>query len=361
MIRAQLEDNDNIAVAIGTGTINDLVKRASYEVHKNYMVIATAPSVDGYTASDSAITVDGFKTTLAGVPPKVVIGDSDILCNVPLGMITAGYGDLSAKITAGAEWKITDILGIESIDKVVWKMVQGPLRKRLASPNALRQRDTTAIEGLFLGLAEVGYAMTIYKDSRPASGAEHMMSHVWEMEHLAKDGVAPSHGFKVAIETLAITAFITEILKLDTPAFEKALQSAQDVTWEKREADITKLFTETRSRMGALSASKAKFNDGEALLSRRTLFVEKWEQIRTNVKKQIISVEQLHKMYGKIGCPVEPADIGLTHIALVQGFKMAQQIRTRYTVLDLAYECGLLETIIEKIIYGKNYFKKYIQ
>lgn len=360
IIRTLLEKNNHIAVAIGSGTINDLVKRASYEVNKSYMVIATAPSVDGYTASDSAITVNGFKTTLLGAPPTVVIGDLDVLRNAPLKMIAAGYGDLSAKISAGAEWIITDILGIEPIDKFVWEMVQGPLRKRLSKPNALKKRDASEIKGLFLGLAEVGYAMAIYKDSRPASGAEHMMSHVWEMEHLTVNGFAPSHGFKVAIGTLSITAFITELLKMDTSEIRVAVDSAANITWEERETDIFKFFTEPRSRQGAQAASKAKFIDGASLKARQTKFVENWEEIRIQVRQQIIPFEELSNMYLEIGCPTEPADIGLTNIGLEQGFKKAQQIRSRYTVLDLAYECGVLQKIIDKIVYGKHYFKNFV-
>ena len=49
-----------------------------------------------------------------------------------------------------------------------------------------------------------GFAMQSSKSSRPASGAEHQFSHLWDMQHHTHNGVAPSHGFKVGVATLAV-------------------------------------------------------------------------------------------------------------------------------------------------------------
>ena len=56
-------------VAVGSGTINDLCKYAAAQDGKPYAVFATAPSMNGYTSKNAAITVDGHKKTLpAGAP-----------------------------------------------------------------------------------------------------------------------------------------------------------------------------------------------------------------------------------------------------------------------------------------------------
>ncbi|MGH6920385.1 MAG: iron-containing alcohol dehydrogenase, partial [Geminicoccaceae bacterium] len=51
-------------VAVGSGTINDLCKYASASDGKPYAVFATAPSMNGYTSINAAITVEGHKRSL---------------------------------------------------------------------------------------------------------------------------------------------------------------------------------------------------------------------------------------------------------------------------------------------------------
>jgi glycerol-1-phosphate dehydrogenase [NAD(P)+] len=360
-IRAVLEGNDLVAVAVGSGTINDIVKRASYECGKAYMVVATAPSVDGYTAFGSAIAVEGFKTTLPGNPPVAVIADLDILCKAPYLMIASGYGDLAAKVPAGADWKIADIVGIEPIHRQSWDIVQSPLRTRLSNPEKLALRDPKAIEGLFLGLAQVGYAMQLYQDSRPASGAEHMMSHVWEMEHVKIHGQSPSHGFKVAIGTLAVTAFITEFAALSATQISDACTHAKNISWGEREHQIHQLFSEPKSRAAALEVGKDKFLEGQNLGKRREDIVSNWTAIVQAIEEQIIPFKQLKEMFVSAGCPVQPAEIGLDKESFIRGFYKAQLIRTRYTVFDAAFDCGLFDHMVQSVSSGHTYFESYLK
>lgn len=360
-VRRLLEGNDLIAVAVGSGTINDLVKLAAHECGKDYMVVATAPSVDGFTAYGAAITVKGFKTTLPCPPPAIVVGDTAILGGAPNAMIASGYGDLSAKLCAGADWQIADALGVERIDPEIWGMVQGPLRMRLSDPAGLARRKPETVEGLFLGLAQVGYAMQRYKDSRPASGAEHLMSHVWEMEHLRLRGEAVSHGFKVAVGALASTALMTELLSLSEPDVERAMTAAEPESWARREKRIETLFPADQSREGALAASRKKFLETGALGERRKTILANWSEIRKRVGTQIVPFGQLQRMFRAAGCPYEPAHIGLDKAGLERGIRKAQGIRARYTVLDLAYEAGLLDRLAAKVSADGAYFTDFLE
>ena len=136
----------------------------------------------------------------------------------------------------------------------IFDMVQKDLRDTLANPKLLQDEET--ILKLFNGLASVGYAMQEYKDSRPASGAEHMVSHIWEMNHLSLNGEPVSHGFKVAIGTLISTAFITEFLKLSTKDIKELTEKHKPETWEEREQKIQIAFEDSPALEGALKMSK---------------------------------------------------------------------------------------------------------
>lgn len=83
--------------------------------------------------------------------------------------------------------------------------------------------------------------MQATQSSRPASGAEHQFSHLWDMEHLKYNGASVSHGFKVGIGTLASTAFLEMLL--ETPVEELDVEKcvAAWKSWEETEADIRRI------------------------------------------------------------------------------------------------------------------------
>jgi glycerol-1-phosphate dehydrogenase [NAD(P)+] len=361
MVRELLEENEYIGVAVGSGTINDLVKLASYECGKSYMVIPTAPSVDGYTAVSAAITVDGFKKTIACSQAQVMVADEGLLSNAPYEMIASGYGDLAAKIPAGADWIIADRLGIEPIMPEAWALSQSKLRQRIADPQAIANRNGEAIVNLFMGLVDVGFAMRVYKDSRPASGAEHLLSHVWEMAHLSKNGSPVSHGFKVALGTLTSTAIMMELLKLSKEDLLQVISQQPSCSWGERLHTIEKLLAGDPTKDETIRAAKAKFLGNEALQKRRMSILSLWEDLKNDIATQIIPFEQLKAMFRTAQCPHEPADICLSKDLFIHGLRKAQLIRNRYTALDLVFELGLFEGLIDTQAHSGIYFNYFAQ
>ena len=354
------EDPSRIAIALGSGTINDLVKLASYELEQSYMLIPTAPSVDGYTAVGSALSVEGFKRTVYCPPPDVIIADLDILCNAPSPMIASGYGDLAAKVTGGADWLIADTLGIEPVVEKVWLMVQKNLRTYLNNPYSLAERDPQAIEFLFNGLVDSGYAIREYIDSRPASGAEHLMSHVWEMDHLAVNGEPVSHGFKVSIGTLSITALMQELLAMSKEDISRLISEHPLESWEKRQSYIDAILENDPAKDEIKAIYQEKFCHGQQIIDNRSAIIREWDCMKQRIQAQIIPFDELREKFKAVGCPVEPKDIALTQNAHVKGFRKAQLIRKRYTCLDLVYEIGALDTIIHSVVHSGKYFNQYL-
>ena len=179
-----------LLVAVGSGTINDLVKRSAHELGTTYICIGTAASMDGYCSSGAALSKNGRKQTMECGAPKVVIADTEVLKTAPSAASAAGYGDLASKLTAGADWIVADFTGDDRIDERVWGIVQPRLEGWLESPEVFAAGDEDKLSGVFEGLNLCGLAMQILGRSRAASGAEHMFSHIWEMSgHLGADGL----------------------------------------------------------------------------------------------------------------------------------------------------------------------------
>ena len=196
-----LAATDAVPVAVGSGVINDLTKLCSHHNGRRYMVVGTAASMDGYTAYGASITKDGNKQTFDCPAPLGMVLDPTIAAAAPAKMSASGYADLIAKIPAGADWMLADAVGSELLDEFAFSVVQDGLKDALCDPAGVRAGNVAKVEQLAEGLLLSGFAMQATQSSRPASGAEHQFSHLWDMEHLKYNGASVSHGFKVGIGT----------------------------------------------------------------------------------------------------------------------------------------------------------------
>ena len=356
-----LRGREAVPVAVGGGTVNDIVKRAAFECELGYMCVATAASVDGYTSFGAAITKNGFKQTLECGAPRAVLADLEVLAAAPPKMTSAGYADLLAKIPAGADWIIADVLEIEPIEGDVWRLVQGPLREATGRPADLHSGDEAAVEGLIEGLLMSGLAMQAAGSSRPASGAEHQFSHLWEMEGLGQEppGDEPplSHGFKVGLGTISIAALYERLLdrdltRLDVPALARSWPSWSEVDRRIRAAFAPGLADQT------VEQSRPKYVDADQLSVRLALIAERWPELRERLRDQLLSAARMRDRLSEAGCPTRPAEIGLSVEALRATYRRAQMIRPRYTVLDLLNETGLLDECVAELFSAGGFWAR---
>ncbi len=347
---------NTIPIAVGSGTINDLVKRSVYEVERRYMVVATAASVDGYSSFGAPITQGGFKKTMECPAPLVIVADIDILHSAPAEMTAAGYADLMSKVPAGADWIIADFVGAHPIKPAIWAMIHPDIKTWIGSPEKLKAGDAQAFELLFEGLTMSGFAMQAMQDSRPASGADHLLSHIWDMQH-HKDanGESVSHGFQVALGTLASTAFMETVFARDIQRLDIETVCQQWKLWEVREAEIKQLFQGMPIIDRVLAESHAKYVSAAQLRERLQRVVSGWETLRRRVLEQIIPYPELRRMLSVNGCPVTPQQINLSKERIRETYILSQMIRNRYTILDFAHELGWLEECVAEIIASEAY------
>lgn len=349
-LRETLRAHEAIPVVVASGTLNDIVKRAAYECDRRYMAVATAASMDGYTAFGASITKAGYKQTLTCPAPKAVVADLGVLTEAPARGSASGYGDLLGKVPAGADWIIADELGIEVVDTKVWSLVQGRLREAIGRPADLQAGQRQAVEDLIKGLIMSGLAMQAHSSSRPASGAEHQFSHLWEMEGLGLHDEPPlSHGFKVGLASIAIAALYERLLTrdlaaLDIPAICRSWPGRKELERRVRAAHTTPGLDEA-----AVIETLSKYVDADQLRQRLELLRDRWPQLRRRIKQQLLPAAQLRDMLQAAGCPTHPSQIGLSLSAFRETYVRAQMIRRRYTVLDLATETDTHEGCIDEL------------
>jgi len=219
----QEQDMDvTLMIAVGSGVINDSVKFVTSRTKIPYIVVATAPSMDGYVSDGAPIISAGYKYSPQAHLSYGVIGDTDILKTAPQDLIQAGFGDVVGKITAIADWDLAVKVNNDYRCDTCVALVENAVNKCISNVEGIKTRNPIALEALFEALTITGVAMALVNVSRPASGAEHMLSHYWEMDFIER-GLNPNHhGIQVGVATYVIARIFEELEDI-LPESTKAL------------------------------------------------------------------------------------------------------------------------------------------
>ena len=349
-----LKGVDAIAIAVGSGVINDLTKLVSAHLGRKYMVVGTAVSMDGYTAFGASITFEGNKQTFSCPAPYGVLLDSEISAAAPKHLAASGYADLIAKIPAGADWMLADIMDTEALDAFSFGLVQDGLREALSAPAAVFEGDVEMTEKLAEGLIMSGFAMQALQSSRPASGIEHQFSHCWDMENLCHNGEHVSHGFKVGIGTLASTAILEYLLEKDLENLdvEKCVEA-----WKSLE-EIEECAKQTFAGNAGLTAraleeTRNKYVDKDGLRKQLTAIKESWPTLKEKIRAQIIPFAEVSAILKAVGAPYEPEMIGVSRERFRKTLTYMPYMRSRITAIDVLYRCGMIDEVVEHL-FGKG-------
>ena len=218
-VLAAMTSQDDMLLAVGSGTLNDVTKYVSARTGIPYVIAATAPSMDGYASTVAPTILDGFKTTLPAVYPAAIVADVDILKDAPMPMLTAGFGDIIGKFTSLADWRLSHQLNGEYYCPEVAGVIEAAVETCAANAQALAQREPQAIQAVTEALILSGLAMGMVGVSRPASGAEHQMAHYWEMDALRRGEEHPLHGNAVGVGPVLAASLYEMAVEYLPPGF----------------------------------------------------------------------------------------------------------------------------------------------
>jgi len=340
----------DVILAVGSGVITDLCKFVSYRLNVPFVVVATAPSMDGYASVAAPLTINGLKTTFNTTVPKAIIGDVDILKNAPMDMIRAGFGDVLGKYSAINDWKLSRIVTDEYYCDFVSDMVMYSVRKCVETADGLQRRDDNSIRNLMECLLLTGIAMSFTGNSRPASGAEHHLSHFIEMMYQFEGKEAPAHGIKVGYNTMVADNIRERVSELK-PDFDDVMKKASAFDREKWLKDINRLFRRSAPEIIELN-EKEGINSYEKRKHRVARVINNWNVI-VNILNEAPSHDEVRNILIKIGAPVSLKELGVDKETVLNGLVYAKEIRNRYTVLQMAWDLGVLEQLADEM--GRNF------
>ena len=135
----------DVILGVGSGVINDIGKILSRVANLPYIIVATAPSMDGYASASSSMDIDGLKVSLPSKCPDVIIGDTEIMKTAPDRMLKAGLGDMLAKYISICEWRISHEITGEYYCENIAQLVRTALKKCIDNADGLLKRDEEAV------------------------------------------------------------------------------------------------------------------------------------------------------------------------------------------------------------------------
>ena len=327
-IEEKITSDTDLIVGIGSGVINDLSKYTSFRAGLPYVIVATAPSMDGYASVGCALILDGLKITLNGRPPMAILADTEVLSTAPLDMILSGYGDIIGKYSCLSDWKLSALVNGEYICEDVWQATMREVEKTRALSKKITTKDRDAVGSLMKSLVAVGVLMAYVGNSRPASGSEHHFSHYFEITGIINGKDYLPHGIDVFYSAA------------ETAKMREKLISLTEIP-EISEYDEENRISETRRIYGKLAdetlALQKKVGFYEEIGSRLKIYREKWDEIRTLLKEAptYAEMENLLRDVGMNYCDFE-AFYGRDRIN--DGALYAKDTKDRYTVLWMYYD-----------------------
>ena len=313
------------------------------------ITVAAAASMNGYPSAISALTDKGIKITEPCQPPVAVICDPDILASAPAKMTGAGFGDLLSKNASTADWHVSHILMGDYFCPFAAQLAEEAVSRCLENREAIRENRPRGIAVLIDALMRSGISMKVAGSSAPASGGEHLMSHLWDMTAHWTGRTPALHGAQTGVTTLVSLKLYEKLLALDTDQVRDLCNAPIQMEPKDRfEQRIRQTFRDLAD--GVIKFAMKKHLDEKGVANRRGQILDKWEEIRKAARGVVIPAKASKDHLKAAGAVFRASDLGISKDELLFAYQNARYIRDRYTVLDLAADLGVLEEWTEDVL-----------
>lgn len=324
-VSKEISETDLI-IGIGSGVIQDLCKYVAFFSKIPYIIVATAPSMDGYASDGAAMILGGMKETVKAGLPKAIIADIDVLKNAPMEMIKSGYGDIVGKYSALCDWKLSAAVTGEYFCQYIYDTTFQMIEHTLETAKGLLERNEESIKTLTEALMIVGIMMSFAGSSRPASGSEHHLSHFFEIVGIVNSEDYFSHGIDVAYSTVITAKLREKIVKSDFP----------DKIYRPSSEEYTEIMNRIYKSVseGCMSLQNKIGNYSK---NRIDIYKQKEKEIK-NILSQMPSSEDIEQMLSVVGLDAGEFYKLYGKQKIQDAILYSKDLKDRYTVLWLYYD-----------------------
>ena len=323
----------DLYVACGSGSIHDIVRYLAYQESIPFVSYPTAASVDGFVSGVAAMTWHGQKLTFPSQAPVAVFADDDVYVQAPSRLTASGAADILGKYTALADWRIAHLMTGEHLCESIYQLEKDALEgvaELIRHREAYSDREYThrIMEALLLS----GLAMQLQGNSRPASGAEHHLSHFWEM-HLIHPEIDALHGEAVGVGLMQVLALYHSLYRrrsiLTDAFFHPDLEKIFDRVCVKEVfSALTDGILDENMPHGMASSSLSHIAIDNPLIAD--------SQIR-QVLAELPTPDEASNLLRRCGAPCSLAQIGLPEDDdfILRSLAYAPYVRNRLTLMKM--------------------------
>ena len=165
-------------IAVGGGGVIDLAKYSSFNYGIPFLSVPTIASHDGIASARASLLGQDRKHSFNAHSPIGVIGDINTISKAPRRYTLSGVGDIISNLSAILDWELSNRITGEHISRYAVALASISAQSMIDNKDILAKEP---VEGAYLvtkTLITSSMAMCIAGSSRPASGAEHMISHM---------------------------------------------------------------------------------------------------------------------------------------------------------------------------------------
>ena len=331
-------------IAVGSGVIGDICKILAKAADLPLITVATAPSMDGYASATSSMENHGVKVSLNSKCADIIIGDHDILAAAPLELRLSGLGDMIAKYISIAEWRISSLVNGEYYCDTVAKMIKKALAACIENADELVNGDPSAAGAVFDGLVLAGVATTYAGCSRPASGVEHYISHIWDMRALEFGTPTSTHGLQCEVGTV-LAAKIYDMLRTFTPDREKAVAACNSFSYDDYKNQLLTLVGSGAETMIRHEERVEHKYDKKKTMERIDRIIDHWDEILSIIEEEIPTEAYLKALLERLESPVTVKDLGIPDGNIGDVFEATRDIRDKYVLSRLIFDLGITKEV----------------
>lgn len=319
-IEKLIADRDISVLSVGTGSLNDICRLASARQGRKLCIFGTAPSMDGFASYSAPIVCGGFKSSYSAKSPEVIIGDTKILAASPNELKSAGFGDMMAKYIGLVDWQVSSLLTGEYYCERIAALTRSATDELFNLADKVTANDEYTAGKIFEALLKTGIGMSFSQNSRPASGSEHIISHLIECVQL-RDGILPNfHGEDIGVCTLEMLKYYNKLAEHKTVKTQK-----ENVDWD----DVYKFYGSMADDVKKLNFPHNVVDDVD-----KDVLRERWGDI-VNIIHSVPDYNSVKEAMVKAHCKITVDDIGKDRTLFDNCVKYSPYMRHRLTLLRL--------------------------
>jgi glycerol-1-phosphate dehydrogenase [NAD(P)+] len=334
-----LEGQEYLLIAVGSGTLTDIVRYVAFQTRLPFLSIPTAASVDAYTSITAAMTLGKMKHSFIMKPAEAVYAHLPTLLAAPQRLTASGFSDMLAKYTALADWKLAHVLIGETYDDAVAQQVGYALQACVQKAEAIRAANPDGLAQLFTGLAVSGICMAAVRNSRPAAGAEHSLSHFWEISHQLQQRPEALHGEKAGVASVIIARLYERLRGISR---QEAAQRLNQFSAPDPQVEADRLRAILGPTAEAFLANHPSFLGKlrESTTEVKANLIQHWDRVQA-IASTVPRAEEMIHLLQSAGAVSDPAQVHIQANEVDLAIENAMYVRDRLTILELNRMLGL--------------------